>query len=88
MDRWFMVFDKIPCNNREAPLYFFKNLYAEFELGYHVNYFDISEFHGMGCGYAQDSENVKHNPLFGPPLARKPTPPIHYPPLGGIISQA
>jgi hypothetical protein len=22
MDRWFMVFDKPPCNNREVPLYF------------------------------------------------------------------
>jgi hypothetical protein len=27
MDRWFMVFDKPPCNNREVPLYFLRKLW-------------------------------------------------------------
>jgi hypothetical protein len=26
MDRWFMVFDAPPCNNREVPLYFLRKL--------------------------------------------------------------
>jgi hypothetical protein len=44
MDRWFMVFDKPPCNNKEVPLYFLRKLWVEFVLGHHVNYFDIGEF--------------------------------------------
>jgi hypothetical protein len=44
MDRWFMVFDKPPYNNREVPLYFLRKLWTEFVLGHHVNYFDIGEF--------------------------------------------
>jgi hypothetical protein len=27
MDRWFMVFDAPPCNNREVPLYFLRKLW-------------------------------------------------------------
>jgi hypothetical protein len=50
MDRWFMVFDKPPCNNREVPLYFLRKLWEEFILGHHVNYFDIGEFQGVGLG--------------------------------------
>ena len=44
MDRWYMVFDMPPHNNREIPLYFLRKMYAEFVLGKHVNYFDILEF--------------------------------------------
>jgi hypothetical protein len=41
MDRWYMVFDMPPHNNREIPLYFLRKMYAEFVLHKHVNYFDI-----------------------------------------------
>ena len=44
MDRWYMVFDKDPYDNKDIPLYFLRNLYSEFILGKHVNYFDILEF--------------------------------------------
>ena len=50
MDRWFMVFDKAPNNNMEVPLYFLRKLWAEFVLGLHVNYFDITEFQGAVFG--------------------------------------
>ena len=49
-----MVFDKPPCNNAKVPQYFLRKLWAEFELGYHVNYFDITKFQGVGLGSAQD----------------------------------
>jgi hypothetical protein len=52
--RWFMVFDRPSCNNLEVPQYFLRKLWAEFELGYHVNYFDITEFQGVSLGSAQD----------------------------------
>jgi hypothetical protein len=52
MDRWFMGFDKTPCNNREVPLYFLRKLWEEFILGHHVNYFDIGDFQGLGRGSA------------------------------------
>ena len=48
MDRWYMDFDKPPCNNREVPLYFMRKLWDEFILGNHVYYFDIGEFQGVG----------------------------------------
>ena len=54
MIRWFMVFDKPHCKNREVPLYFLYQLWAKFIIGFHVNYFDISEFHGVGLGSTQD----------------------------------
>jgi len=50
MQRWFMVYDKPPCNNREVPQYFLRQLWVEFVLGLHVNYFDITEFHDIGLG--------------------------------------
>ena len=52
MDHWFMVFDKAPNNNMEVPLYFLRKLWAEFVLGLHVNYFDITEFQGASFGSA------------------------------------
>ena len=50
MDRWYMVFDMPPHNNREIPLYFLWKMYAEFMLGKHVNYFDMLQFQGIGGG--------------------------------------
>ena len=44
MKRWFMVFDKPACNNMDVPLYFLRKTWAEFVLGLHVNYFDITKF--------------------------------------------
>ena len=44
--RWFMVFDKPPCNNVEVPQYFLNKMWAEFVLGFHVNY-DIIELQGI-----------------------------------------
>ena len=88
MDRWFMVFDKAPNNNMEVPLYFLRKLWAEFVLGLHVNYFDITEFQGGGLGFAQDRECARHNPMLGPhPLWWMPVPPIQQPPIGRNISQ-
>jgi hypothetical protein len=66
MDRWYMVFDKPPCNNREVPLYFLQKLWAEFILGQHVNYFDISDFQGVGRGSTQDREHARCDPMLGP----------------------
>jgi hypothetical protein len=66
MDRWYMVFDKPPCNNREMPLYFMRKLWVEFILGKHVNYFDIGEFQGVGRGSAQDREHARCDPVLGP----------------------
>jgi len=44
MDRWFMVFDKPPCNNRKVPLYVLRKLWVEFIFCHHVNYFNIGDF--------------------------------------------
>jgi len=86
--RWFMVFDKPPCNNVEVPQYFLRKLWAEFELGYHVNYFDITEFQGVGLGSAQDRPQAHRNPLRGPPAPRRePNPPPQPPGLGGGLDQ-
>jgi hypothetical protein len=54
MDRWYMVFDKPPCNNKEVPLYFLQKLWAKFILGRHVKYFDMGDFHRVGRGSSQD----------------------------------
>ena len=72
-----MVFDKPPCNNREVPQYFLRKLWAEFELGLHVNYFDITEFQGVGLGSAQDRSEDRRNPLRGPlpPRSEPNSPP-------------
>ena len=77
MDRWFMVFDKEPNNNMEVSLYFLWKLWAEFVLGLHVNYFDITEFQGADLGSAQDRERARCNPVLGPCPPRWMTaPPI------------
>ena len=44
MDRWYMVFNENLHGNNHILLYFLRNLYVEFILGKHVNYFDILEF--------------------------------------------
>ena len=44
MDTLYMVFDILLHNNREVPLYFLLNLYVEFVMGKHVNYFDMLGF--------------------------------------------
>lgn len=49
-----MVFDKVPNNNMEVPLYFLGKLWEDFILGLHVNYFNIDEFQGVGIGSSQD----------------------------------
>ena len=54
MDKWFMVFDEIPYNKKEVPLYFLRKLWVEIILGHHVNYFDISEFHVVCHGSSQE----------------------------------
>ena len=86
MDWWFMVFDKAPNNNMEVPLYFLRKLWEEFVLRLHVNYFDITEFQGVGLGFAQDRERARCNPMLGPPPPRRmPVPPMQHPPIGGNI---
>ena len=88
MDRWFMVLEKAPNNNMEVPLYFLWKLWAEFMLGLHVNYFDITESQGAGLGSAQDQEHARGNPMLGPhPLQRMPVPPVQHPPIEGNISE-
>ena len=54
MDRWYMVFDMPPHNNREIPLYFLRKMYADFVLGKHIKYFDILAFQGIGGGIPQN----------------------------------
>lgn len=79
MDRWYMVFDVPPHNNRELPLYFLRKLYAEFMLGKHVNYFDILEFQGVGLGMPQNRPNVRHgdaNCPAPPPRRQLPKPDV------------
>ena len=66
MDCWFMVFEKVPNNNMEVPLYFLQKLWEEFMLGLHVNYFDISGFQGVFPGFSQDRQCGRHNPELGP----------------------
>jgi hypothetical protein len=61
MDRWFMVFEKPPCNNREVPLYFLRKLWAEFMLGHHVNFLDIGEL--WGCVLVPERD-YKNNTLY------------------------
>jgi len=65
MDKWLMEFDKRPCNNREVPLYFLRKLWEEFILGHHVNYFEISDFHGIGIGFARDQKNAWCDLMLG-----------------------
>ena len=57
-----MVFDEDPHGNRDIPFYFLRNLYAQFILGKHVNYFYILEFEGVGHGVPQDREGDRTDP--------------------------
>ena len=43
MDRWYMVFDMPPHNNREIPLYFLQKMYPKFVLGKHRNYSKLQD---------------------------------------------
>ena len=65
MNIWFMVFDKPPYNNKEAQLHFLHKLLVNFIMGFHVNYFDISEFKGVCLRCDQDQERFSINPLRG-----------------------
>ena len=59
---WYMVFDKDPHGNRERPLYFLQNLYAQFILHKHVNYFDILDLQGGWWKYSQYRKDVRVDP--------------------------
>lgn len=86
--RWFMVFDRPLCNNLEVPQYFLQKLWAEFELGYHVNYFDINEFQGVGLGSSPVQPQAHRNPLRGPPAPRRePNPPPQPPGFGSGLDE-
>ena len=65
-----MVFDKPPCKNREVPLFLLRKIWDEFIMGFHANYYDINELHGVGLDFVKDQPNDKHNPLRGPPTPR------------------
>ena len=74
-----MVFDKLPCNNVKVPQYFLRKLWAEFVLGFHVNYFSITEFQGVSFGSSQDRPHAHRNPLRGPPTPRREPNPLPQP---------
>ena len=80
-----MVIDEDPHGNRDIPLYFLRNLYAQFILGKHVNYFDILEFQGVGHGMPQDREGGRTNPNCVPRPPRTPKPPRLYPSARHVI---
>ena len=88
MDRWYMVFDIPPHNNREVPMYFLRKLYAEFVMGKHVNYFDMLGFQGVGRGMPQHRPHARHrdaNPQIPAPHAQLPRADI--PPTHDMVSQ-
>lgn len=88
MDRWFMVFDHPPHNNREIPLYFYKKMYAEFVLKKHVNYFDLLQFQGVGRGMPQNRPGARLRDANRPiPPARQPLPRIDVPPTHELVPQ-
>ena len=80
-----MVFDEDPHGNRDIPFYFLRNLYAEFILGKHVNYFDILGFQGGCHGMTQDREGARTGPNRVPHPPHTPKPPRVYPPMGHVI---
>ena len=85
MDCLYMVFDEDPHGNREIPFYFLRNLYAEFILGKHVNYFDILGNHGVGHGMPQYREGARIDPNRVPHPPCTPKPPRVYPHAGPVI---
>lgn len=48
-----------PHANHEVPMYFLRNLWAKFELGFKPNYFDMKAFQGVGRGMPQDRPREK-----------------------------
>ena len=81
-----MVFDMPPNNNREIPLYFLQNMYAEFVFGEHVNYFDILQFQGIGGGIPQNPPNSRIQDLDFPiPTPRRQFPGQDVPPIHHVI---
>ena len=83
-----MVFDKIPCNNVKVPRYFLRKLSDEFVLGFHVNYFNITEFQGIDFGSAKDQPHAHQNLLKGPAAPRRePNPPPQPPRLGSGLDE-
>ena len=88
MDRCYMVFDIPPHNNKEVPLYILWNLYEEFVMGKHVNYFDMLGFQGVGRGMPQNRPNSRHrdaNPQIPTPHSQLPRADI--PPAHDMVSQ-
>ena len=74
IDRWYLVFDENPHENRDIPFYLLRKLYVEFILGKHVNYFDILDLQGVGHGMPQDREvdSTDPNSVPRPPCTPKP----------------
>ena len=88
MNRWYMVFDMPPHNNREMPLYFLQKMYAEFVLHKHVNYFSHLEFQGIGGGMPQNQPNARvRDPNLTIPAPRAPLHGLDVPPATGIVSE-
>ena len=87
MDRWYMVFDEDPQGNMDIPFNFLRNLYVEFILGKHVNYFNILDFQGVGHGMPQDREGARTDPNCVPHPPHTPKPPRLYPPAGLVIDE-
>ena len=88
MDRWYMVFDLPPHNNREMPLYFLRKLYAEFVLHKHVNYFSHLEFQGIGGGMPQNRPNARvQDPNRPIPAPRAPLHGPDVPPATRVVSE-
>ena len=80
-----MVFDGDPHGNRDIPFYFLRNLYAQFILGKHVNYFDILEFQGVVHGMPQDREGARTDLNYVTRPPHTPKSPWVYPPAGPMI---
>ena len=88
MDRWYMVFDSPPHNNREMPLYFLRKLYAEFVLHKHVNYFSYLDFQGIGGRMPQNRPNARvQDPNRPIPAPRAPLHGPDVPPATHVVAE-
>ena len=92
-ERWWMVFDHPPHANHEVPMYFLRNLWAEFELGLKPNYFDMKAFQGVGRGMPQDRPGAKlsdrtRNLRRAQPLVPLPAPVVPVPHHHRAVSSA
>ena len=86
MDRWYMVFDMPPHNNREILLYFLQKMYVEFMLGKHLNYFDMLQFQGIGGGMPQNQPNARLQDVDRPiPAPHRQFPGPDVPPVHHVI---